>query len=412
MTIEEYNSIYSKNSLKVGYTTGTCATAAAKSCLMMIFGEDIQAVRVNLPIDIGLTIPIEKKQIGEDARGKFAVCAVRKYSGDDPDITDGIFIYVKLYYRELSDIYEEGKCNINISGGNGIGKVTRAGLDQKIGEFAINSAPRRMIRLNLLEILSNVNKSADIDVLIYTDEGEEIAKKTFNPKLGIIGGISILGTSGLVMPMSKKALIDTIKIDMQANIGENHSILAVPGNYGMDFIKREYNIEKERAVEFSNYIGETIDIAISLGVRNLLLIGHIGKFVKLAGGIMNTHSNDADARCELIAAHLIKLENTVYDKTFVFDLARKILYANTTQECVSLLKKAGLLEEVMQALAASMYKYANARAKKALELINKRRDAKLWDLNIGIITYTMEEGELARAGMADRILEYIRAKKS
>ena len=276
-----------------------------------------------------------------------------------------------------------------------------------------------MIREHLKAVLDDKNIEGDILVEIFVPEGEEVSKRTFNKRLGIEGGISILGTSGIVTPMSKSALIDTIKVDMKSKRENSEYIVAVPGNYGMDYIANKFGFDKVIGVEFSNYIGEAIDFAINLECKGLLLVGHIGKFVKLAGGIMNTHSNDADARAELMAAHLLKCDLENIEASKIVNIAKEILSSNTTDESVGILKREGILKEVMSGLGQSMYKYARQRANKALILGKKMMDRhgindSYYDdenkMKIAILSFTLEEGELLRVGDFDEILSKIKNK--
>lgn len=427
MNIDEYNEKYSKNSLKAGYTTGTCAAAAAKAAFMILEGKDVLEVRVSTPAGIDLNIPVLDIKVYE----KSASCAVRKYSGDDPDITDGMLIYAHV---SIKNINRDKTVRVFIEGGRGIGRITRPGLEQKVGEAAINAIPREMIKRHITECAENMKVFADIEVLIYAPCGKQIAKKTFNPKLGIEGGISILGTTGMVTPMSKAALIDTIKVEMKMRLLNSNIVIGVPGNYGLEFTKKNYGISDDMTVEFSNYIGEAIDCAVALDASGLLLIGHIGKFVKAAAGIMNTHSNEADARAEVIAAHVLKagisekqFSEYIFDDAFIkkrYLLALKILNSNTTVEAVRLLKDENMLESVMNSLADSMYSSIMSRAQKAFYMLRKNKKIQYTykeegavntintqsdiKMSIGIITFTNEDGELARAGKASELLKQIK----
>ena len=272
--------------LKTGITTGTCAAAAAKAAVCALLYDDVViTTRVTLPSGEVISVDIEDTKIENNT----ATCAVKKYSGDDPDITDGIMIYATVRKTDSG---------IKIDGGVGIGRVTREGLDQPVGAAAINSVPRQMIRNAVTEICGDYD--GGIEVIISAPEGVEIAKKTFNPRLGIEDGISILGTSGIVEPMSEKALLDTIFLELKTcrKEGDTTAVL-VPGNYGEEFAQKQYGITK--TVTCSNYIGDAIDYATDLGFSQILIISHMGKLVKLGSGIMNTHSKYADGRMETLA---------------------------------------------------------------------------------------------------------------
>lgn len=399
--------------LKSGYTTGTCATAAAKAAVFLLFGnsqKSCEAVKVRLPVGIELQIPVEEVQVEQN----FTIVLIRKYSGDDPDITDGMQIGVRAeFVREedcpnretvtdenVSDCSEVFK-GVEICGGIGIGKITKPGLRLPVGEIAVNPTPRRMMVSEVAKLKEEYGIRSKIRLTIFAPEGEEIAKKTFNPKLGIEGGISILGTTGLVMPMSSKALIETIEVEMKFQKEKGDRIIAAPGAYGSRFLKTAFGIGKEDLVEFSNYPGEMLDFAVQLDVKELVICGHIGKMVKLAGGIMNTHSNEADARQELMAAHVLKagkmeLGNRKASKQVkadYFDIACRVLSCMTTAEAVEILKSARILEEVMNSLAHAMLQYVEQRVKKAMAFQKKSKMPE-----IEVMVYTLEEGLLARAG--------------
>lgn len=425
-SLEEYNKELLLG-MKAGYTTGTCACAASKAALLTLLGEEIELVKVKTPA--GISLELEPVEIKKDSHS--VSLAIKKYAGDDPDVTDGILIYSRVRFLEDlleideqikealldRDLNKEDDNIIYICGGKGVGKLSKKGLDRDVGEAAINSVPRKMIREHLKEVLKDKKIKKDVLVEIFAPLGQEVAEKTFNKRLGIEGGISILGTSGIVTPMSKQALIDTIKVDMKARRLSNEYIVAVPGNYGMDYISAEFGFDKEIGVEFSNYVGEAIDYAVNLECKGILLVGHIGKFVKLAGGIMNTHSNEADARAELIAAHILKCKFKNISSTKILSIAKEVLASNTSDESVKILKNAGILNEVMDSLGKSMYKYVLQRVKKAL-ILGKKMSNKYGintsyysdenEIKIAIISFNLEEGELIRVGHIEEILENIR----
>ena len=277
--------------LRCGYTTGSCAAGAAKAAAdMLLGGKIVSQTGLMTPAGISLVLDVLDAEITPD----HASCCIRKDSGDDPDITNGICIYAKV--RRIPE-------DIVITGGEGIGKVTKPGLDQPPGEYAINSTPRRMIKEALGETAEKYCYSGGFHVTVYAPEGVEIAKKTYNPRMGITGGISVIGTTGIVEPMSSTAVIDTIRAE--ANIhrmsGEDDLLLTV-GNYSDTFMQNHFPDLAEKAVMCSNFIGDALDIGVTLGFNNIILIGHIGKLVKLGSGIMNTHSSYADGRMETFIA--------------------------------------------------------------------------------------------------------------
>lgn len=279
--------------LRLGYTTGSCAAAAAKAAAwMLLTGRERHKITLTVPKGITLELDIRDINRGEN----FVSCAVEKDSGDDPDVTRGTLIYARV-----SLCLQAG---IAIDGGEGIGRVTRRGLDQPVGAAAINSVPREMIRENLEEVCRLTDYAGGLSVIVSAPEGEALARKTFNPRLGIVGGISILGTTGIVEPMSEQALIDTIRVELSQRRAEGQDyVLLTPGNYGSDFIRQTLGIDPGAAVQVSNFIGESLDLCRELGFHGALLIGHIGKLTKIAGGMSNTHSRYGDCRMEILAAH-------------------------------------------------------------------------------------------------------------
>lgn len=277
--------------LRCGYTTGSCAAGAAKAAAkMLLTGEIPSQITLKLPAGIPLDLDILEPELTEDS----ASCAVRKDSGDDPDITNGIRIFARVTRCESG---------ITVSGGEGIGTVTKPGLDQPPGNAAINSTPRRMIADALAEIAAESGYSGGFHAVISAPEGRALAQKTFNPRMGITGGISIIGTTGIVEPMSNAAVIKTIRAEANLRRAAGHeNLLLTVGNYSDTFL-REFRPElTARAVMCSNFIGDALDIGVTLGFRRILLIGHIGKLVKLGAGIMNTHSSFADGRMETLIA--------------------------------------------------------------------------------------------------------------
>lgn len=295
-----------RKKLAKGYTTGTCAQAATKAAMrMLLTGRKTERIEVELPKRVRLQLDIQDIQMQyQDTANKCPVsvsCAVRKDSGDDPDITNGVLVYSRVERTDTGEVVLEG--------GQGIGKVTKPGLEQPVGSAAINRVPRQMILKEVRDACEEIGYEQGIRVEISIPAGVELAAKTFNPRLGIEGGLSILGTSGIVEPMSEQALIDTIRLEMQVKLAARKDYLLVtPGNYGLDFLKTAYGIEEQEIVKCSNYIGQTLDMAVEQDCKGLLLVGHIGKLIKVAGGIMNTHSRWADCRMELLAAAALRAE--------------------------------------------------------------------------------------------------------
>ena len=362
--------------MRHGFTTGSCAAAASKAAAyMLLTGHRKNQITIETPGGISYTAEIIDIHIGEHC----ASCAVVKDGGDDPDVTTGMKIYSKVSLTEEAD----GKCAVlHIDGGEGIGRVTRPGLDQPVGNAAINHVPRAMIAKEVSEVCALLDYRGGLDIVISVPGGEALAARTFNPRLGIVGGISILGTSGIVEPMSSQALLDTIRVELNQRRAEGYDSVAVtPGNYGRDYMKNRYGYDLDRSVKCSNFIGQTIDMAAELGFQRMLLTGHIGKLIKVAGGIMNTHSREADARMELLAAFALRCQVPA-------ECARRILECLNTEEALALLQESGKLQEVMDYAMERICFYLDKRAGQRLE--------------IACIMYSSEFGELARSREAEK----------
>ena len=327
--MEEYQFSQGKN-LRCGYTTGSCATAAAKAAAtMLLTGERVATVRIDTPKGVVLELEPLEVELAE----QYVSCAIRKDSGDDPDDTNGVLVFAKV-----EKVAEPG---VHIEGGVGVGRVTKPGLACAVGGPAINPTPRRMITAEVGSVMEQAGYSEGLLVTISIPEGVEIAKKTFNPRLGIIGGLSVLGTSGIVEPMSEKALIETMYVEMRAQKARgNKHLLVFFGNYGEDFTRDVMQLDLGGAGTCSNFVGELLDYAVFLGFETLLLIGHSGKLVKLAQGVMNTHSKYADCRTELFA-----LEAMFHGASI--EVGQEIYHCLTTDEVTKILKREQIFEPVM-----------------------------------------------------------------
>jgi len=349
--LEDYYVLKDNKKLAYGYTTGSCAAAAAKAAAsMLFFKEEIIEVSIETPFGIKLHLTVKDIRQSENE----VSCAIQKNGGDDPDATNGMLIYACV---QKSENEKNKSCEIQIDGGVGIGRVTKPGLDQPIGSAAINHVPREMILKEVKELAEIAGFSGDVRVSVFTPKGEEVAKKTFNQRLGIIGGISILGTTGIVVPMSEDALLKTIRTEIRVQRAQNEEVLLFsPGNYGETFVKEHTLFDSTKVIQCSNYIGKTIDMAIEEGAKELIFVSHIGKFIKLAGGIMDTHSKNADCRAELFATCALLANVDV-------GLIHKLLNSNTTEACVSILKEADVLEAVMHVVMEKIEFYLNNRAK-------------------------------------------------
>lgn len=362
--------------MRYGFTTGSCAAAAAKAAAyMLLTGRKKTKITIETPKGIPYTA-----ELADINRMETAVsCAVKKDGGDDHDITTGTLIYARVCYGEQSECgaIDNDRQVIEIDGGVGVGRVTKPGLDQPVGNAALNRIPREMIEREVREVCEFADYKGSLRVEISVPGGEELAKRTFNPRLGIAGGISILGTSGIVEPMSTRAILDTIRVELNQRKAQGFDYVAVsPGNYGLDFMKKTYGYDLDRSVKCSNFIGDTVDMAVEMGFRKLLLTGHIGKLVKVAGGIMNTHSKEADCRMELLAAFCIR-EQVERERIY------KILDCVTTEEAVRILKESGKLKPVMEYVVKRICYYLEKRAG--------------GQLGIDCILYANEFGELAKS---------------
>ena len=342
--IEGYYSIKNNKKMRYGYTTGSCAAAAAKGAVEILLGnKKIQQVELMTPKGILLNLELLHISQGDG----WVSCAVKKDGGDDPDVTNGLEIYVKAQKTEIP--------GIRLEGGQVFGRVTKKGLEQPVGSPAINKVPRSMILKETEEICSQTGYKGGLLLTVSVPGGAEAGARTFNPRLGIQGGISILGTSGIVEPMSEDALIKSIEIEMRQKV-ENGAeyLLITPGNYGAAYLKEHMELPFEESMKCSNYIGETLDMALDMGVKGILFVSHIGKFVKVAGGIMNTHSRCADSRAELLAANAIRAGISM-------DGAKEILDTITTDEALSVILRENLLEPLMKELTDRILYYLNHR---------------------------------------------------
>ncbi|GMO01761.1 cobalt-precorrin-5B (C(1))-methyltransferase CbiD [Lachnoanaerobaculum sp. JCM 36186] len=382
MTIDEFN-IKNGHTQRYGFTTGTTATAAAIGAAYMYLDDKKDIVDVELPAGITLSIPIEYHKV----QNNLFICGVKKNAGDDPDVTDGIIISSKLEF-----IKKENGLEFNFFAGEGVGIFTKDGLALPKGEAAINPVPRQMMIDNLSRILKEAGFSGIVNITVMVENGVEIAKKTFNERLGIIGGISILGTSGLVLPMSKTALLETIEADIKFRLKNSKEgrVYLAPGNIGAKYLEKNFNINSTTVAIISNFIGESIDYAISNDAREIVLCGDLGKLIKLSGGIMNTHSNDSDSRLELLVAAVTKLcikEN----KELPIQAVSNIFEQKTTTGAVNIIKENNF-ENCFDILADRMLYYAYNRAFKAEIFYHKNRYANIEEfknnLKIRIIVFS------------------------
>lgn len=364
--------------LRRGFTTGSCAAAASKAAVQMLLsGSRVEYVDLVTPKGIPIHVPVEDISVSPDS----VSCAVCKDGGDDADDTNGALVYAKVS-RKASE-------GIDVDGGVGVGRVTRRGLDQPVGNAAINRVPRSMIKEAVEDVCGTYGHTGGISVEISVPEGERIAERTFNSRLGIVGGISILGTSGIVEPMSETALLGSIKAEMKVFMAPGRRyLLTVPGNYGKDFLASYPDLGGQQPVECSNFIGDFLDMAVELGAEGVLLVGNLGKLVKLAGGIMNTHSRNADSRMEILASNAVMAGADA-------ETARRVMGCVSTDDALEVLSEKGLVGPTMDILIPKMEFHMNHRVKGALK--------------VAAITFSSEFGVLGETPSARELLKKIEA---
>ena len=426
MAFEHYTRSGTKM-LRCGYTTGTCAAlAAAAATRILLCGKPPETVKLmtgkGIPVEVTIEeygaepaealrepaealrepaeasckpageghsdLPAEKAVAGDLPRSAWA--AVPKDAGDDADVTDGMLIRADVRRTEIP--------GVTIDGGKGVGRVTKPGLDQPVGNAAINSGPRRMITEAVRSVLEELmteevdsgsqqtaNSGTGIEVIISVPEGEAAAKKTFNPKLGIEGGISILGTTGIVEPMSEQALVDTIEVELKQIAACSTQLILTPGNYGSDYIAgHDLDSLGIPVLKFSNFLGETLDMISGSPIDTVLLVAHVGKLSKVAAGIMNTHSKYADGRNEIFCAHAAICGGST-------SLCRELMEAATTDACIELLDEAGLREQVIGSI---------------LDAIQNRLEHRTaGSCRIGALMFSNVYGLLGMTGPGKQILE-------
>lgn len=358
--------------LRCGFTTGSCAAAAAKAAAeALLTGQAAESADILTPKGGKLHIAVERCELNAES----VLCSVIKDSGDDPDITNGIEVCAEV------SLAENG---VEIIGGKGVGTVTKAGLDQPVGAAAINSVPRKMIAQAVRDIAEMHEYRGGFRIVISAPDGEDIAKKTFNPRIGIVGGISIIGTTGIVEPMSSSALIETIRTEANIRRAEGRKVLVLTvGNYSERFIAENLPQLSGQCVMCSNFIGDAIDIGITLGFADILIYGHIGKMVKLGSGIMNTHSSYGDGRMETLitCGVLAGVENSVLcslNDCATADAALDILYEN------------GCAERVLGVLTKRVHGYLQVRAKGSAR--------------VGAVIFSYRNDMLLKTELADEIL--------
>lgn len=398
--MEEYV-IKNQKRLRLGITTGTCSAAAAQAASMqLLLGVESHAVTLRTPK--GMTVSVPVYLLESDSRK--ASYKVVKDSGDDPDVTNGTDVcvtveFVKQRVCEQKDGSQDRSCAftsesfpyLTLDGGIGIGRVTKEGLEQAVGQAAINRVPRQMIFAAVADVCEKANVCEPLHITVWMPEGETLAKRTFNPKLGIEGGLSILGTSGILEPMSEQAIVATIETEIRQlhAVGEE-KVLVTPGNYGQAYASEYLGLDLAKSVKSSNYIGDTIDLAISYGMKDFLLVGNIGKLVKLAAGIFNTHSKVADGRGEIFAVHAAMAGAGA-------NVVQEIYNCINTDRMLDVVEREGLREDVMQSILAAIEKHVDDRIGDAMRF--------------GVIVFSEKYGYLGQTSDADKVLDVFRGKQ-
>ena len=382
-----------KKKLRKGFTTGSCSAAAAKAAAyMLLTGGTLDQISIETPAGIRYHAKIQDVRRSPGS----VSCAVLKDGGDDPDVTTGLPVRAQVSAQEIDFQEPDSETQVFIDGGEGVGRVTLPGLDQPVGNAAINRVPRQMIEQEVRDVTRTLDFHGRIQVIISVPGGQEVAERTFNPRLGIQGGISILGTTGIVEPMSTKAILDTISVELSQRWELGYREVAVtPGNYGQSFMQEAYGYDLDRSVKCSNYIGDTIDRVKAMGFPGMLLTGHIGKLIKVSGGMMNTHSREGDARMELLTAAMIRCGGSG-------DTGRKILSCKVTEEALRMIREESeeLFQDTMEEVMSRILYYLRRRAGEKL--------------SVECILYSSEFGLLASSEGAMEMLRRIQeqAKES
>ena len=364
--------------LRCGYTTGTCAALGASGAArLLLTGREPETVALRTPK--GIVVEVAPIYCRSTDTG--AACAIRKDGGDDVDVTTGLPVIASV-------VLEPAAPGVRIFGGEGVGRVTKPGLDQPVGEAAINHVPRRMITDALHAEAEAAGYDGGFDVMISIEGGEEAAKRTFNPHIGVEGGLSVLGTSGIVEPMSQQAVLDTVQLEIhQAALREQSPkrLILAPGNYGLDYLAQnlpEYS--SIPVVKCSNFMGDALDMAAAEQFAEVLLVGHIGKLVKLAGGIMNTHSRMADCRTELFCAHAALCGASQAT-------CRALMDAATTDACLDILDAENLREPVLESLLQAIQLHLDRRVAGAFR--------------VGAVLFSNQAGPLGQTETAAQLLQ-------
>lgn len=405
--MEEYVYIDGKK-YRRGYTTGSCATGASKAAVYMLITKNrINTINIDTPKGIPLLLKVDNINISDT----FVECSIKKDGGDDIDATHTMDIYARaeivakndknkgyLTLKDIDSLSTNSECKselykfIRVYGGTGIGVVTKKGLSVDVGKPAINPTPLKMINHEIRKLIGDnfesiLGNDKVLKITIFAPQGETVAKKTFNPRLGIVGGISIIGTTGIVEPMSDEGWKKSLSIELQMKKEQGlDKIILVPGNHGEQFIREKLNLDIKYVVRVSNFIGYMIKEAQRIGYKKILMAGHIGKFIKVSAGIFNTHSKVADARSEILVANLALMGAR-------YEFLNKINQCVTTEEAVELINNSEY-REVYNILS-------NKCRERVKQYLNEGSD----DIDVEVIIFSMDKSLLGKSDNTDDLVE-------
>ncbi|HBF4283169.1 cobalt-precorrin-5B (C(1))-methyltransferase CbiD [Clostridioides difficile] len=405
--MEEYVYIDGKK-YRRGYTTGSCATGASKAAVYMLITKNrINTINIDTPKGIPLLLKVDNINISDT----FVECSIKKDGGDDIDATHTMDIYARaeivskndknkgyLTLKDIDSLSTNSECKselykfIRVYGGTGIGVVTKKGLSVDVGKPAINPTPLKMINHEIRKLIGDnfesiLGNDKVLKITIFAPQGETVAKKTFNPRLGIVGGISIIGTTGIVEPMSDEGWKKSLSIELQMKKEQGlDKIILVPGNHGEQFIREKLNLDIKYVVRVSNFIGYMIKEAQRIGYKKILMAGHIGKFIKVSAGIFNTHSKVADARNEILVANLALMGAR-------YEFLNKINQCVTTEEAVELINSSEY-REVYNILS-------NKCRERVQQYLNEDSD----DIDVEVIIFSMDKSLLGKSDNTDDLVE-------
>ena len=405
--MEEYVYIDGKK-YRRGYTTGSCATGASKAAVYMLITKNrINTINIDTPKGIPLLLKVDNINISDT----FVECSIKKDGGDDIDATHTMDIYARaeivakndknkgyLTLKDIDSLSTNSECKselykfIRVYGGTGIGVVTKKGLSVDVGKPAINPTPLKMINHEIRKLIGDnfesiLGNDKVLKITIFAPQGETVAKKTFNPRLGIVGGISIIGTTGIVEPMSDDGWKKSLSIELQMKKEQGlDKIILVPGNHGEQFIREKLNLDIKYVVRVSNFIGYMIKEAQRIGYKKILMAGHRGKFIKVSAGIFNTHSKVADARSEILVANLALMGAR-------YEFLNKINQCVTTEEAVELINNSEY-REVYNILS-------NKCRERVKQYLNEDSD----DIDVEVIIFSMDKSLLGKSDNTDDLVE-------